>query len=81
LERLSDAATICYGTTRRVESLPQKALAEREAGEAIEIVTPTGGKHGGLPRNAFAPSLRVRTALEVIPVNETVKVSGRERWC
>jgi hypothetical protein len=44
LERLSDAATICYGSTRRVESLPQKALAEREAGEAIEIVTPTGGK-------------------------------------
>jgi N-methylhydantoinase B/oxoprolinase/acetone carboxylase alpha subunit len=38
---------ICYGSTRRVESLPHKALAEVEAGEAIEIVTPTGGGWGG----------------------------------
>ena len=37
LERSSDAATICYGSTRRVEGLPHKALAEVEAGEAGEI--------------------------------------------
>ena len=35
LERWSDAATICYGSTRRVEGVPHKALAEAEAGRGV----------------------------------------------